>query len=188
MDQYCSLKTKAIKPFSRKRIISLMGRILVYFWLYWNAKEIMQEASMIHLAISIVRLAVIFIHEADHSPAGSDHYFCTCCPSVRKSQNFKIQRQSLPAGTVGWPSGSLMTPVWFPLILDERKLICESSDHYRSWLWIGHVYYLLFFAFVKKMTKTVVFQEFCAPRVFVSHSVECMHVAKLENWDSCWAP
>ena len=32
-------------------------------------------------------------------------------PSVRPSQNFKIKRQSLPAGTVGWPSGSLMTPV-----------------------------------------------------------------------------
>ena len=33
------------------------------------------------------------------------------CLSVRLSQNFKIKRQSLPAGTVGWPSGSLMTPV-----------------------------------------------------------------------------
>ena len=59
--------------------------------------------------------------------AGSDHYFHTECPpvrtyvrlsvrpfvrtSVRPSQNFKIKRQSLPAGTVGWPSGSLMTPV-----------------------------------------------------------------------------
>ena len=32
---------------------------------------------------------------------------------VRPSQNFKIKQQSLPAGTVGWPSGSLMTPVLF---------------------------------------------------------------------------
>ena len=50
-------------------------------------------------------------------PAGSDYYFHTECPSlppyVRTSQNFKIKRQSLPAGTVGWPSGSLMTPVLY---------------------------------------------------------------------------
>ena len=32
------------------------------------------------------------------------------CPSVRPSQNFKIKQQSLPAGSVGWPSGSLTTP------------------------------------------------------------------------------
>ena len=31
--------------------------------------------------------------------------------SVRPSQNFKIKRQSLPVATVGWPSGSLVTPV-----------------------------------------------------------------------------
>ena len=49
-------------------------------------------------------------------PAGSDHYFHTCCPSVRPAQNFKIQRQSLPAGTVGWPSGSLMTPVLYGFV------------------------------------------------------------------------
>ena len=49
-------------------------------------------------------------------PAGSYHYFHTCPsvrPSVRPAQNFKIKRQSLPAGTVGWPSGSWMTPVLF---------------------------------------------------------------------------
>ena len=38
-------------------------------------------------------------------------------PSFRPFQNFKIKRQSLPAGTVGWPSGSLMTPVLFILSL-----------------------------------------------------------------------
>ena len=32
-------------------------------------------------------------------------------PYVSPSQNFKIKGQSLPTGTVGWPSGSLMTPV-----------------------------------------------------------------------------
>ena len=42
-------------------------------------------------------------------PACSDHYFHRVCTSVPKP--FKIKRQSLPAGTVGWPSGSLMTPV-----------------------------------------------------------------------------
>ena len=50
-------------------------------------------------------------------PAGSDHYFHTECPSVRPSHNFKVKRQSLPAGTVGWPSGSLMTPVFCSLFL-----------------------------------------------------------------------
>ena len=48
----------------------------------------------------------------------------TQCPSVRPSirpaQNLKIQRQSLPAGTVGWPSGSLMTPVLFNLISKSK--------------------------------------------------------------------
>ena len=68
-------------------------------------------------------------------PAGSDHYFHTCCPyvrtsvrtSVRPAQNFKIQRQSLPAGIVGWPSGSLMTPVLFFLISRYHSLICLLS-------------------------------------------------------------
>ena len=32
-------------------------------------------------------------------------------PSVNPSQNFEIKLQSLPARTVGWPSGSLITPV-----------------------------------------------------------------------------
>ena len=59
--------------------------------------------------------AVVLIHEA-----GIDHYFQTGCPSVRMSfrptvQNFEIERKSLPARTVGWPSGSLMTPVLFNL-------------------------------------------------------------------------
>ena len=38
---------------------------------------------------------------------------------VRPSQNFKIKRQSLPAGTVGWPSGSLMTSVLYVLYLNS---------------------------------------------------------------------
>ena len=50
-------------------------------------------------------------------PAGSDHYFTQSVrPSVRTSQNIKIKRQSLPAGTEGWPSGSLMTcSFWFSI-------------------------------------------------------------------------
>ena len=36
--------------------------------------------------------------------------------SVRPSQNFTIKRQSLPAGTVGWPSASLMTPVFMAMV------------------------------------------------------------------------
>ena len=47
--------------------------------------------------------------------AGSDHFFHTGCPSVslsvRPSQNFKIERKALPAGTAGWLSGSLLAPV-----------------------------------------------------------------------------
>ena len=48
-------------------------------------------------------------------PHDSDHYIHTCCmsfcPSVRPFQNCNIKRKSLPVGTVGWPSGSSMTPV-----------------------------------------------------------------------------
>ena len=33
--------------------------------------------------------------------------------------NFRINRKSLPAGTVGWPSGSLTTPILFNLGLAE---------------------------------------------------------------------
>ena len=55
------------------------------------------------LSINILYWKAIF-HEADHSPGRFSH---SVCPSVRP----KIKRQSLPAGTVGWPSGSLMTPV-----------------------------------------------------------------------------
>ena len=47
-------------------------------------------------------------------------------PSVRSSQqNFKIKRQSLPAGTVGWPSGSLMTPVLSNIIF-AWNLFCSA--------------------------------------------------------------
>ena len=65
------------------------------------------------------------IHKADHSTvlAGSDHYFHTECPSVRPSQSLKIKRQSLrAAGTVGWPSGSLMTPVLYLIIFKSVSL------------------------------------------------------------------
>ena len=61
-------------------------------------------------------------------PAGSAHYFHTGCPSVRPSvrpsQNIKIERRSLPAGTVGWPSGSLTTPV---LLVIHFEVIIFSS-------------------------------------------------------------
>ena len=45
----------------------------------------------------------------------------TECPSLRPSQNFNIKRQSLPAvgTTVGWPSGSLMTPVLYLSISNQ---------------------------------------------------------------------
>ena len=46
--------------------------------------------------------------------------------SVHPAQNFKIQRQSLPAGTVGWPSGSLMTPVLLKLIFAEPEKYITS--------------------------------------------------------------
>ena len=49
-------------------------------------------------------------------------------PSVRPSQNFKIKRQSLPAGTVGWPSGSLMTPVLWAFMFVLRAIYLWSFD------------------------------------------------------------
>ena len=62
-----------------------------------------------------LHMLFLLIHEA-----GSDHYFHSECPSVRPSQNLKIKRQSLPALTVGWPSGSLMTPDLSCLFLSLR--------------------------------------------------------------------
>ena len=64
-----------------------------------------------------VRLCIL-IHEAyPQSRPVMITISTTCGPSVRPSQNFKIKRQSLPARSVGWPSGSLMTPVFSLYIL-----------------------------------------------------------------------
>ena len=41
--------------------------------------------------------------------------------SVRPSQNFKLKLQSLPTGPVGWPSGSLTTPVLLPFVFVETS-------------------------------------------------------------------
>ena len=72
-------------------------------------------------------------------PAGNDHYFQTGCPSVRPIQNFKIKRQSLPAGTVGWPSGSLMTPILFCFhfrILKNHLSRSSKSAQIKNMTWI----------------------------------------------------
>ena len=52
--------------------------------------------------------------------------------SVCPSQNFKIKRQSLPAGTVGWPSGSLMTPVLYSLL--PSVLVQLFGWHRSHWI------------------------------------------------------
>ena len=62
-------------------------------------------------------------------PAGSDHYFHTECPSVRP-KTLKIKRQSLPAGTVGWPSGSLMTPVLYQHIIAKLAKMFYNSNEF----------------------------------------------------------
>ena len=36
---------------------------------------------------------------------------------VRTYVRLSVRRQSLPAGTVGWPSGSLMTPILYTILL-----------------------------------------------------------------------
>ena len=65
----------------------------------------------------------LLIHEADHRrPVLITIFTQSVRPSVSQSQNFKIKRQSLPAGTVGWPSGSLMTPVLY--------LLCFAHQNY----------------------------------------------------------
>ena len=46
------------------------------------------------------------------------------CPS----QIFKIKQQSLPAWSVGWPSGSLMTPVLFGLLLKLVRILREQPS------------------------------------------------------------
>ena len=75
---------------------SLFKFILVFIWKYW---------------ISFSHEVLYWSTRPTTVLAGSDHYIHTDCPSFRRSQNFKINKQkSLPAGTVGWPSGLLMTP------------------------------------------------------------------------------
>ena len=49
---------------------------------------------------SLTTAPVLLIHEADHSP-GRPVVITIFTQSVRPSQNFKVKRQSLPAGTVG---------------------------------------------------------------------------------------
>ena len=66
---------------------------------------------------------LFMIHEADHSP-GPVVITISHRVSVRPSQNFKIKQQSLLAGTVGWPSGSLITPVL--LIIVSAYVVCTS--------------------------------------------------------------
>ena len=53
---------------------------------------------------------------------------------VRPAQTFKIQLQSLPAGTVGWPSGSLMTPVFYFIHFIYRNGNVISSVISLYWL------------------------------------------------------
>ena len=83
----------------------------------WNALKGFIN-RLIHFVLSWFNLQLEYWSTRPTTvPAGSDHYFHTCCPSVhpiiRPSQNFKIKWISLLADTVGWPNGSLMTPVLF---------------------------------------------------------------------------
>ena len=41
------------------------------------------------------------------------------------TQSVRIKRQSMPAGTVGWPSGSLMTSVLYKLVFQTYVQIKE---------------------------------------------------------------
>ena len=79
----------------------------------------------------------VVIHESQHRPAGSDHYIQTCCPSVCTSvRSFVPTFQNLPkqnrvqvriviatGGTVGWPSGSLMTLVMYNFCLSDDDTV-----------------------------------------------------------------
>ena len=55
-------------------------------------------------------------------------------PSVRPFQNFRIRPQSLPAGTVGWPSGSLMIPVLFSIVSLVRL---KNFEKLKKWKELG---------------------------------------------------
>ena len=121
-----------------------------YIWIKrkWGRKETKTQSRLQFLALLSLtyhaqwikkgRYEDNFIYNVNWSirpttvSAGSDHYFHTECPSirtsVRPSQNSKIKRQSLQAGTVGWPNGSLMTPVLY-IILWQRPLIEKNRLH-----------------------------------------------------------
>ena len=78
---------------------------------YWNAICIVKKKY------SVV-LEWCFIIDPRGRPQSRPVVITIFTQSVRTSivcpsQNFKIKRPSLLSGTVGWPSGSLMTPVLF---------------------------------------------------------------------------
>ena len=68
---------------------------------------------------------------------GSDHYFYTGCLYVRPSQNIEIKPKSLPISTVGYPSGSLMTPISSSLSLCLLLSVKQTFFFIFSWLWDG---------------------------------------------------
>ena len=65
-------------------------------------------------------------------------------PSVRPSQNFKIKRKSLPAGNVGWPSGSLMTLVLTNVFSFHFKCATKLLEIFHEfWSANEHLYFTL---------------------------------------------
>ena len=62
-------------------------------------------------------------------PTGTDHYFFTGCPSIQKLQ---IKQISLTVGTVGWPSGSLTTPVLSNIIFTKLSNCFVMLD-FENW-------------------------------------------------------
>ena len=62
---------------------------------------------------------------------------------VRPFQNIKIKRQSLPAGTVGWPSGSFMTPVLSSLNLLIYAKLNNSLFCKVFCVFIGYISFVL---------------------------------------------
>ena len=60
------------------------------------------------------------------------------CTAVCPSKNFKIKQISLPDGTVGWLSGSLMTPVLFLLCLPINDgLVIVLFSRYSMGIFVG---------------------------------------------------
>ena len=93
-------------------------------WIKRGPLYLCVAVNCIKFLLAIARATIVIFFDPRGRPQSRPVVITIFTQSVRPSQNFKIKRQSLPAGTVGWPSGSLMTPVLLTVILNCSTKIC----------------------------------------------------------------